>query len=414
MEIDEMVSMHFLDDTKYSQMYNLMTNTDNNPATNAYELVREELTGYLDLVFTADATNICNTGNVAGDYTCVMRTEINRRQVVHDYAVHPLHTGMGTNNRQEDSNWLQEHVLGFSDFANKTATDFTNIIRDKHAINDRYNKAWFVNPMYKWTVEGSPQAILSLSEKTIIVAIVSLEDKDLPYGSAGSRRRFLLQASPDGQTTFELLSRNGQTGQFPPIVNRAVNKYHATAKLAGVANEQHMWHSMHADVKFAAPKGKDMAWVRNEIQTRLNAKLPTYSKNVQKVNVVQFLMQPSSQPIPTSRALLTNHDDVVDWDGFIEVVFSTQQIQSEQMHIYYNWMRCALFLGNITTDREGSPTPDCGIIEGSGALKDQIDSIWSNDVCGNATTSYITEGCTDIANLMWGVGSSVPVNTPPR
>eukprot|EP00961_Rhodomonas_salina_P114974 1547105-Rhodomonas_salina.1 len=179
MEIDDLVTMHFLDDSKYDAMVALLG------AGGAWQMVRAEGTGYLEIALTAAALEVCSPSPIPGDFTCALRKNVHRREVVWDYGIHALATGVNTHSEQQTAEWLQEHMLGESAFAAEYACNFTRLVRGKHNINDRFNKAWFVNPSYKWPVAaaGGPQSVLGLSDKMIMVGIVSLEDENWAYGS---------------------------------------------------------------------------------------------------------------------------------------------------------------------------------------------------------------------------------------
>lgn len=371
MEIDDMITVHFLENTKYQEMVALIN------AGTAYELVREEQTGYLDIVLTAEGTNVCASANIAGDFTCVVRKDINRRQITQEYAMHSMGGGGVAFDESVTSEWLQEHVLGVSEFGDELARNFTRLSRSKHAINDRYNRAWFVNPMYKWSVESSsgPQAILALSEKTIIFAVISLEDGNFQYGNVGQRRRFLLQVTQENDQvsrTIKALDSDFTKGQMPPIFNKNVKPMHTAAQLLSKANEQHAWASLHANVEMTVPAGKDAAWVRSTIQSRLRKNLPKVSENIDEIDVVQFLMQPKT----TAGRRLLQDQEVVEWDGFISMIISQNNVDSEGMYVWYNWMRCALYEGNLTSDRYGDVIPDCGFDHQGDFWRDTISSVW--------------------------------------
>eukprot|EP00961_Rhodomonas_salina_P052201 700876-Rhodomonas_salina.1 len=223
-EIEDMISFHFLEHSKYTDTLALMA------AGNAYRMVREPGTGYLQVALTMDAVNTCTEHTMPGDFTCAIRRNIYRRQVVEDSVTHSLATGVGTTDLTATTDWLQRNVFGVSQFSKAFADDFVSLTRAKHGINDRYNKAWFVNPQFRWVAEdgSSPQSLLSLTDKTVIVAIVTLEDENFVYGSGGGlrRRRFLLEVSQDPvtnqlQQSLKPLvnSVEGEKMPLPPISN---------------------------------------------------------------------------------------------------------------------------------------------------------------------------------------------------
>lgn len=62
--------------------------------------------------------------------------------------------------------------------ARELASNMTSLVRSKYSIDDRINRAWFINPGNAWTTpRGSPaQSVLQLSDKIIAVAIIALVD----------------------------------------------------------------------------------------------------------------------------------------------------------------------------------------------------------------------------------------------
>eukprot|EP00961_Rhodomonas_salina_P038734 520557-Rhodomonas_salina.1 len=196
-EIEDMVTLHFLEATQYAAMLALLQ------AGGAFALVRHEGTGYLEIALTAAAIAVCGTETIPGDFTCAARRNIYRRDTVSAHAAHSLATGVGTSDEDATVEWLQEHILrGRTEFTDALARNFTRLSRAAHSVNDRYNKAWFVNPMYAWTSDenAGAQSILSMTDRTIVLAVIALDDGTYAFGSGGGvgRRRSLLQVSADG------------------------------------------------------------------------------------------------------------------------------------------------------------------------------------------------------------------------
>ena len=371
-EIEDMTSMHFLDSTKYNAMLQLIA------SGNAWSMVREEGTGFLQIALSFTAANMCLTETIPGDFTCAVRKNIFRRQVVWEHAIHPLATGVGTSDEDGTVAWLQEFILGKTDFSTNLATNFTRLSRQKHNINDRYNKAWFINPMYKWATDDSApaQQILSLTDKTIIAAVLVLEDENYEYGSGGGAgsRRMLLQVTSDEngvQQTIRDIGAAGESSSFPPIKNNAINNDLEVARMIGINNRR--WFKMRMNLRLTAPPTWTKTKLREEMQSTINENKNRFSQNVDKIHLVRFgLDSPDSPGSGTGSAVRRRtllQTEPIEWTGYIENMvtakanntlypeFSEDYIDVD---IYENWMRCAFYYGEIEVDRVGSPVAECG------------------------------------------------------
>lgn len=89
--------------------------------------------------------------------------------------------------------WLTGNILRATDeYSYSLAANMTSLVRSNFAIDDRVNKAWFVNPGNRWNVpmSGGYQSDLLLSDKLILVAVVTLND-----GAGNVLRRRLMSFS---------------------------------------------------------------------------------------------------------------------------------------------------------------------------------------------------------------------------
>jgi hypothetical protein len=64
--------------------------------------------------------------------------------------VYPLATGVSQHDDAQAAQWITDNLLGNHDFSLELASNFTAVARQKYNINDRYTKAFFLNPGYNW------------------------------------------------------------------------------------------------------------------------------------------------------------------------------------------------------------------------------------------------------------------------
>lgn len=224
-EIDDLISLHFLDAIKYNQVIDLLSNNQ------AFDVLKMPSNKYLEVALTNDVLEICNNINIPNDFSCVIRQNIHQRNIIHDYALHSMARKNNLYNESITVQWLQKNLLGFSEFSFQLAQNFSRMQRDKYDTNDRFNKIWLMNPMYAWTVDDSAaQSILSLSENTLILGIFTLEDENT------NTRRFLLQQTTESNSLYEISDADLQIIEsniqavkekipppvFPPIENAKV------------------------------------------------------------------------------------------------------------------------------------------------------------------------------------------------
>lgn len=105
-------------------------------------------------------------------------------------AVHSLATGINTTSLTATRDWLLSNILQATDeYSYALSANMTSLLRKNFDINDRVNKAWFVNPGNRWNIPmtNGYQSDLLLSDKLLVVAMITLND------NAGNilRRRLL-------------------------------------------------------------------------------------------------------------------------------------------------------------------------------------------------------------------------------
>ena len=110
-------------------------------------------------------------------------------------AVHSMATGINTTSLTGTRDWLLSNILQATDeYSYALSENMTSLVRQNFRIDDRVNKAWFVNPGNRWNIPmtNGYQSDLLLSDKLIVVAMITLND------GAGNilRRRLMSFASP--------------------------------------------------------------------------------------------------------------------------------------------------------------------------------------------------------------------------
>lgn len=286
LEIDDMVSLHFLDEASYD------TAIDYFEDGTAWTLDQDDTTGFLEIALSPQVVQSCMSTDLPGDMSCVIRRDIAGRAVPNDYAVHPFATGMNTHDLNMDSAWLQRHLLGYSENSDALARNFTNMVRSRYAINDRYKKAWFINPGYPWSVQANSgaQSVLSLSDRTVIVAVVSLDDGS---GFTG-RRRMLLQVTSNGQKTTQKLTAIKERpagATLPPINNVHVDNYKQIANAFGIANK---FAFLKIPMQTIVTRNTPHADVRDTLQHRMQQSLAQWAPNATRAWIVQYTPKSNS------------------------------------------------------------------------------------------------------------------------
>jgi hypothetical protein len=187
-DIEQLSVIHFLDEIRFNTIAELIRTDD------AYSVSLSPTTSRPHLTFTESVSQLCNPATAA--LSCALYTNIYNREVSRGAGVHPLASGLGTTNTVASRDWLTQNILRATDeYSVSLASNMTSLVRSNFAIDDRINRAWFVNPGNKWIVPMSNgyQSDLLLSDRLIIVAVITLND-----GSGNVLRRRLLSFSSPG------------------------------------------------------------------------------------------------------------------------------------------------------------------------------------------------------------------------
>jgi hypothetical protein len=126
-----------------------------------------------------NASRLC--GAESETLSCALYTNIYGRVVSRPFAVHSMATGINTTSEPGTRNWLMGNILKATDeYSFELASNMTSLVRRNFNIDDRVRKAWFVNPGNRWNIPMSNgyQSDLLLSDKIIIVAMITLNDGD--------------------------------------------------------------------------------------------------------------------------------------------------------------------------------------------------------------------------------------------
>jgi len=326
LEIDDLISLHFLDETTYDNIVQSFRDGT------AWTIERDSATGYMGLQLSDTVLQQCISGEMLGDMTCAVRYDIVRRMIQDEYAVHPLATGMNTYNLNADSMWLQKYLLGVSQYSDNLARNFTQLVRTKYGINDRYNKAWFVNPGYPWAARAgsAAQSTLSLSDKTIIVAVVSLDD-----GTGMNRRRMLLQVMGDGQTSTQLLDniKSNPLQQSLPVLDNVL--VDPLAQIANAFDSGEFFAFVKTGLTMSLGSAATTQEVRNALQARLRKHIAKIAPNIKDAIVAQYRRSETSAS--TARRLLADETLTLEADILILV-----QYYNANMTLYQEGLKDAL------------------------------------------------------------------------
>lgn len=185
LDVEQLSVMHFLDATKFQAVVDLLK------TNSAYSIISDPATLRPLISFTPAALGQCSDG-----LSCSLRNCIYGGTLRQAAEAHPLATGIGTTSETATRDWLLANILKATDaFSTDLATNMTSLLRKKYKVDDRVNKAWFVNPGNKWTVTSTgAQSRLLLSDKLIMFAVIVLNDGNGKI----LRRRLLAFSSEDG------------------------------------------------------------------------------------------------------------------------------------------------------------------------------------------------------------------------
>jgi len=112
-------------------------------------------------------------------------------------------------------------ILGDNDYAKQLAVDYAAAIADAYDLNQRYRRAFWINPGYEWTpTQTGGASLFQVSQKIFLFALISLDEGlevaagPVVSGDAGDntpsfRRRMLLQSGPADQMLDAQASAGG-------------------------------------------------------------------------------------------------------------------------------------------------------------------------------------------------------------
>jgi hypothetical protein len=147
-----------------------------NPATN-----------FMEVQFTAEASDSCSTAT-NNLYSCAIRRSVVGGVSVSPDGVHDFSLGDHSDDDTGCANFITRNLLGTNEFATALAVNMTRMVRSKFEINNYMRRAWYINPGYEWPppTGSSAQSSLSLTDKMIAVAVISL--RDVATGAVTGRR----------------------------------------------------------------------------------------------------------------------------------------------------------------------------------------------------------------------------------
>lgn len=152
LEIEHMTSIHFLDPVKFNAIRTMMSEGI------AYNVFTDPSTGKLEIQLSQQVLDAC-TGGADGSFSCAVRQDISKGVVRNEFAVHSFATGIGNSDNDRTRDWITGNLLGVSGFSEDLAANMTSLVRSKYSIDDRVNKAWYINPGYKWTSPAGKKPI---------------------------------------------------------------------------------------------------------------------------------------------------------------------------------------------------------------------------------------------------------------
>jgi hypothetical protein len=185
MSLDYLTSMHFLSDTKFDEVQTLMRSNQ------AYTSDMNTATGFMEVQFTAAASQSCST-STNNLYSCAIRRSVVGGVSVTPDGVHDFSFGDHSDDDTGCANFITRNLLGTNEFSTALALNMTRMVRSKFEINNYMRRAWYINPGYEWPSPAgtTAQSSLSLTDKMIAVAVISL--RDVATGRVTGRRCVLL------------------------------------------------------------------------------------------------------------------------------------------------------------------------------------------------------------------------------
>ena len=148
LEIEHLTSLHFLDPAKFETVRGMLDLGDGA----AYIVVNDVPSDTMSIRLSQAVWDACTVGSLpSGALSCAIRHDIVGRIIVNPASVHSIRH----DNYSSATTWLQENLLGVSEFAEELASNMTAIVASRYAINGRWKRALYVHPGYAWpTVLG--------------------------------------------------------------------------------------------------------------------------------------------------------------------------------------------------------------------------------------------------------------------
>jgi cysteine-rich repeat protein len=211
LQVDYLVSMHFLDDNKFTQVSDMMA------AGTAYTADVNPTNKFMEIQFTPAATASCTLSNTA-TYSCGIRRGI-IKGVSQPGACQDFANSTHGPDPVGPVKFIEDNLLGKNEFATALATNMTQLVRSKYEINDMLSRAWYINPGYTWPSAGGLSA-LYLTDKMIAVAAITLRDS-VTDQTAG-RRLLNIVTSPDGTTDITEVDVMSDSVAVPDVMSNSV------------------------------------------------------------------------------------------------------------------------------------------------------------------------------------------------
>mmetsp|Transcript_28804 Transcript_28804/g.68867 ORF Transcript_28804/g.68867 Transcript_28804/m.68867 type:complete len:1587 (+) Transcript_28804:96-4856(+) len=215
--------------------------------------------------------------------TCVTRRDVEGRNN------YPIRTGssapsatevVSTNAAVAGNRGFMQTILGESDYGAQLGEDFSRAIAARWSLNDRYNRAFWINPGYEWTptqTGGTPR--FSVSQKLFFFALVALDES---LGSSARRRHLLAGSTEQG------------TGVSSTLVGFRTDPATLVAELLMIPPEQvTKWE---VTVQLTREQAcMDRGEMRAQVRDQLEAGFKASASNVLNVQIVYAVVDMASE-----------------------------------------------------------------------------------------------------------------------
>jgi hypothetical protein len=208
MTIDSYVSMHFLDEARYLQVYEKFQNP-NKPYT------ERTSGGYTQVAFSEEVTTLCGSG-----YECGIRYGVGNGKVLQPDAVHSFTNDTSfTTDDAAAADFIQRNLLDTSQFSRELAQGMTSTVQTRKGLDNGMSRAWYINPTFTWKRVDSTQTGAYLTDYMIGVLAISLRDT---AGAVVSRRLLSMHNGPTAaeerlQTAVDVLRGAPVVGGAPAL-----------------------------------------------------------------------------------------------------------------------------------------------------------------------------------------------------